>query len=68
VCVRACVRACVLPMTLQSHARNIAMKLVTQYYDLNCDRFAPMFVIKLLAFGALTLLVGHQEEHPACKN
>jgi len=33
----------------------------------------PIFVIfvqkrKDVVFGALTLLVGHQEEHPACKN
>ena len=27
-----------------------------------------LFCTYLFAFSALTLLVGHQEEHPACKN
>jgi len=26
------------------------------------------FIISCIAFSALTLLVGHQEGHPACKN
>jgi len=26
------------------------------------------FTLCLIAFNPLTLLVGHQEEHPACKN
>jgi len=29
--------------------------------------FLKSTVIVLFAFSALTLLVGHQEEHPACK-
>ena len=28
---------------------------------------ASFHMVNMLAFSALTLLVGHQEEHPACK-
>ena len=31
-------------------------------------RYNNEFVDSVTAFSALTLLVGHQEEHPACKN
>jgi len=27
-----------------------------------------LYVVLMRAFGALTLLIGGQEEHPACKN
>jgi len=30
--------------------------------------FAAVSVVALVAFSALTLLVGRQEGHPACKN
>ena len=31
------------------------------------DIFRRIFVLKYIAFSALTLLVGRQEGHPACK-
>jgi len=30
--------------------------------------FSFLCLFCVVAFSALTLLVGHQEEHPACKN
>ena len=33
-----------------------------------CIVFFSSAVCVVSAFSALTLLVGHQEEHPACKN
>jgi len=38
--------------------------LTTCYY---CQSFNAQYLLKLSAFSALTLLVGCQEEHPACK-
>jgi len=32
------------------------------------ERYFYIFVYEFIAFSALTLLVGRQEEHPACKN
>jgi len=29
--------------------------------------YDPTCRVPLIAFSALTLLIGHQEEHPACK-
>ena len=31
-------------------------------------KFQPCYAMTGIAFGALTLLVGQQEGHPACKN
>jgi len=42
---------------------NIASLLTTALY-LN---YLPTYLSYLYAFSALTLLVGRQEEHPACK-
>ena len=36
-------------------------------FVLNCDIFDELIVSMLCAFSALTLLVGRQEGHPACK-
>jgi len=44
--------------------------LYGMHYDHNVDKVDPftfIFMSKLLAFSALTLLVGRQEGHPACK-
>jgi len=42
--------------------RNASMPFCTVYSKLDLYR------VLSYAFSALTLLVGHQEEHPACKN
>jgi len=45
------------------------MKYLTEkIYDLTVINFAAMPCVLLLAFSALTLLVGWQEGHLACKN
>jgi len=60
------------------------MTLTCQYSILQCIRscrfiiivtsatlsffFSRAYFLEFYAFSALTLLVGHQEEHPACKN
>ena len=51
-----------LPKTVTRQGRNC---------DLNLGPSVPVFrhsAYVFSAFGALTLLVGRQEEHPACKN
>jgi len=46
--------------------RLIAVVLVVVYYILCYDSFMYLS-IQILAVSALTLLVGRQEGHPACK-
>ena len=58
--VRLCLRMCMHPcMCLSKH---ILWPACNQF--LVCNTFFILFY----AFGALTLLAGHQEEHPVCKN
>ena len=54
VCVRACVRVCL-------YTRFWFVEKIAMGYFLVQSVFVH-------SFTALTLLVGHQEEHPACKN
>jgi len=47
---------------------NILVRTVVNHLSLSVTFYASAACIMCFAFSALTLLVGHQEEHPACKN
>jgi len=70
------VQTCIWPSWCHCHSLSLASvksRLVLPvWYRCVCvcvrARYNNEFVDFVTAFSALTLLVGHQEEHPACKN
>ena len=55
-------QSCILLLQFTDHDR-----LFRAYISMWCI-FVQLFCLLCLSFSALAQLVGHEEEHPACKN
>jgi len=58
----------VRPDALRFRVVRPSVRAYVLFSDLIVIDFSVWFTLCLIAFNPLTLLVGHQEEHPACKN
>jgi len=52
----------------KSFTYKMAVKINWHRYGTKLRHSHPMYYYILIAFSSLTLLVGRQEEHQACKN
>ena len=66
---RKCAENCKIIDTINFFKTAISILLISSHnrFRVLFDKFASVFE-KYLAFSALTLLVGRQEGHPACKS